>query len=62
MMSGCASAPPIQTTDSACRDWQPITYAWAPACELGDPENRCDSVETVEQVEIINAYMEGVCQ
>ena len=64
-LSSCASsAPQIQTTEAACRDWKPITYSScvADTCTADDPLNIYDSEETVRQIERVNLYFGALCQ
>jgi hypothetical protein len=64
-LTSCASsAPQIQTTEAACRDWQPITYSScvADTCTADDPLNIYDSEETVRQIERVNLYFGALCQ
>lgn len=62
-MSSCAnSGPTIRTIASECGDLQEITYAWDVTCVTADPQNRCDSEETIRQIEAYNAYLKGLCQ
>ena len=64
-LTNCASsAPKIQTTEAACRDWKPITYSYcvADTCTEDDPLNLYDTDMTVRQVEKWNAYMGGLCR
>ena len=64
-LSSCASsAPKIQTTEAACRDWKPITYSScvADTCTADDPLNIYDSEETVRQIERVNLYFGALCQ
>lgn len=61
-LSSCAhNAPAIRTTEAACADLQPLSYFWSPHCEAGDPDNLCDSEQTVRQIEAFNAYIGGLC-
>jgi hypothetical protein len=64
-LTSCASsAPQIQTTEAACRDWKPITYSScvADTCTADDPLNIYDSEETVRQIERVNLYFGALCQ
>ena len=64
-LSSCASsAPKIQTTEAACRDWKPITYAYcvADSCTADDPLNLYDTDETVRQIEKVNLYFGALCR
>ena len=64
-LSSCASsAPQIQTTEAACRDWKPITYSScvADTCTADDPLNIYDSEETVRQIERVNLYFGALCR
>ena len=65
MLPSCASsAPKIQTTEAACLDWKPITYAYcvADSCTADDPLNIYDSEETVRQIERLNLYFGALCR
>ena len=64
-LTSCASsAPKIQTTEAACRDWKPITYSScvADTCTADDALNIYDSEETVRQIERVNLYFGALCQ
>ena len=64
-LTSCASsAPKIQTTEAACRDWKPVTYSScvADSCTPDDPLNIYDSEETVRQIERLNLYMGALCR
>ncbi len=64
-LSSCASsAPAIQTTEAACRDWKPITYSYcvADSCTIEDPLNLYDTEETVRQIERVNLYFGALCR
>lgn len=65
MLPSCASsAPVIQTTEAACRDWKPITYSYcvSDTCTDDDTLNLYDTDMTVRQIERWNAYMGELCR
>jgi len=41
---------------------KPLTYFWSEHCEASDPDNLCDSEQTVRQIEAHNAYVKGLCE
>lgn len=71
-LSSCASsAPKIQTTEAACRDWKPIEYSSCVTDECAaapdypesypDPLNTYDTEATVRQIERTNLYFGALC-
>lgn len=62
-MMSCASKPTkIQTTVSAeCKTLPPITYAYDAVLCATDPENKCDSWETVKRIMADNAAKAALC-
>ena len=62
ILTGCQSAPPVTltTVDAACAGWRPILYSWDDGAET--TRNEIDTPETVQMIQAMNAYMEGVCK
>jgi hypothetical protein len=62
-MTSCASKPvKIQTTVSAeCKTIPPITYAYSEVLCATDPQNQCDTWETVKKIMADNAAKASLC-
>lgn len=62
LVTSCASAgPPIKTIASECGELKEISYAYDRELCTADPENTCDSEETVKEIEAHNAYVRELC-
>ncbi|MEL6324255.1 MAG: beta-ketoacyl synthase N-terminal-like domain-containing protein, partial [Pseudomonadota bacterium] len=48
-------------TDAACASLNKISYAYADKACTVDPDNTCDTVETVEQILVFNAQLKAMC-
>ena len=56
-----SSQKPIQTTVLECNELRQASYAWDEERCATDPENVCDSKDTVEQLLILNAQIRALC-